>query len=146
MKMVDARCLLCGQQSECLMRNEQVARCQCGGERERVYASSPVRAAVHGDDIPGGLYIKHGICNEDGTPKRYDTKHDIVKALDKAGLRPVEEQIPVTSEETERNFERKGFEQAPRIVCVPGVLSADDEAERVAHWHATETQLQQETK
>jgi hypothetical protein len=29
---------------------------------------------VISDDIPGGVYIEHGICNPDGSPKRYDSK------------------------------------------------------------------------
>jgi hypothetical protein len=37
--------------------------------------------AVHGDDIPGGILIPHGICHDDGTPKRYDSKSEINKAL-----------------------------------------------------------------
>lgn len=27
--------------------------------------------AVIDDSIPGGVLIKHGLCNEDGTPRRY---------------------------------------------------------------------------
>lgn len=37
------------------------------------------------DGIPGGLLIKHGICNEDGTPKRYDSKSEIKRAAFEAG-------------------------------------------------------------
>jgi hypothetical protein len=37
-------------------------------------------AYVIGDEIPGGLLIHHGLCNEDGTPKRYYSKTDIHKA------------------------------------------------------------------
>jgi hypothetical protein len=42
--------------------------------------------AVHGDDIPGGLMVPHGICNPDGTPKRYDSKSEIRRALRAKGL------------------------------------------------------------
>lgn len=149
--MVDVRCRVCGHQTEALQRDKgSIAPCSeagCGGERERIYASMPGRSAVHGDDIPGGVWMKHGICNEDGTPKRYDTRHEIRDAARKAGLVSMEEagqQLPVTDEETEKNLTRKGYENTPRVVCVPGVLTAADEAERVRHWHETEMQLQQE--
>lgn len=41
---------------------------------------------VVGDEIPGGLMIEHGICNTDGSPKRYDTKSSIYKAAKAKGL------------------------------------------------------------
>lgn len=36
--------------------------------------------SVIGDDIPGGVWIRHGICNPDGTPKKYYSKSEIKKA------------------------------------------------------------------
>lgn len=41
--------------------------------------------AVIADDIPGGLEIKHGICNSDGTPKKYYSKSEIKRAAYLAG-------------------------------------------------------------
>lgn len=38
------------------------------------------------DSIPGGIMIRHGICNPDGTPKRYDSMSDIKRACNKAGV------------------------------------------------------------
>jgi hypothetical protein len=46
----------------------------------------PGSSNVIGDDIPGGVLIKHGVCNEDGTPKRYYTKSSIKKAAYEKGL------------------------------------------------------------
>jgi hypothetical protein len=40
---------------------------------------------VVSDGIPGGVLIPHAICNPDGSPKRYDSKTDIKRALNKAG-------------------------------------------------------------
>ena len=38
------------------------------------------------DDIPGGVEIRHGIMNDDGTPKRYYSKTDIKRAANEKGL------------------------------------------------------------
>lgn len=43
------------------------------------------RFGIIGDDIPGGLDVKHGICNPDGTPRRYYSKSEIRKAAADAG-------------------------------------------------------------
>lgn len=58
---------------------------QCGEQTQILWASSAA-AAVVGDDIPGGIEIRHGICNPDGTPKRYYSKSDIKRALNEKGL------------------------------------------------------------
>ena len=42
-------------------------------------------ANVIGDDIPGGIEIRHGVCNPDGTPKRYYSKSSIRQAAWEAG-------------------------------------------------------------
>lgn len=41
---------------------------------------------IASDDIPGGLEVRNGICNPDGTPKRYYSKSAIKKAAYDAGL------------------------------------------------------------
>ena len=49
---------------------------------------APRRAAVvRPDSIPGGLLIEHGLCNEDGTPRRYDSQTEITRECEKRGLR-----------------------------------------------------------
>lgn len=47
-----------------------------------------VAAAIWADAIPGGLLIEHGLCNEDGTPKRYDSRSEIKAACELKGLVP----------------------------------------------------------
>lgn len=37
------------------------------------------------DSIPGGYYVKHGLCNPDGSPKRFDSKSDIKEAAYESG-------------------------------------------------------------
>jgi hypothetical protein len=38
------------------------------------------------DDIPGGIEIKHGICHDDGTPRKFYSKSEIAKAAKEKGL------------------------------------------------------------
>ena len=48
----------------------------------------PRRApAVRPDDIPGGIDIEHGICHDDGTPKRYYSQSAITQACVEKGVR-----------------------------------------------------------
>lgn len=45
---------------------------------------------VVGDDIPGGLLIEHGLCDEKtGKPVRYYTKSDIAREAKARGLQNV---------------------------------------------------------
>lgn len=41
---------------------------------------------IASDDIPGGLEVRHGICNPDGSPKKYYSKSEIKKAAYDKGL------------------------------------------------------------
>jgi hypothetical protein len=92
------------------------------------------------------MTFKHGICNENGTPRTFYSRREIAAAKKAAGLISMDDsgqQIPVTDDETARNFERPGFKQAVRAMAVPGSLSPEDEAKRIAHWHEHETQLKE---
>lgn len=42
-------------------------------------------AMINTDDIPGGLEVKHGICNPDGSPRKYYSKSEIKRAAFEAG-------------------------------------------------------------
>jgi hypothetical protein len=41
---------------------------------------------IWADDIPGGLEISHGLCNPDGTPRRYDSRSAIRAEAERRGL------------------------------------------------------------
>lgn len=43
-------------------------------------------AAVIADDIPGGVEIAHGLCNADGTPRRFYSKSAIRMAAAEKGV------------------------------------------------------------
>lgn len=41
---------------------------------------------VIGDDIPGGMWVRHGICNPDGSPRKYYSKSEMAREAAKRGL------------------------------------------------------------
>lgn len=43
---------------------------------------------VRSDDIPGGLVIEHGLCNEDGSPRTYYSRSEIRLECEKRGFIP----------------------------------------------------------
>lgn len=56
----------------------------CGGEMERVFLPTG-RGTVIGDDIPGGVDIKNGICHPDGSPRKFYSRSAIQRAAREAG-------------------------------------------------------------
>lgn len=56
----------------------------CGQTTDTLWRSP---AAVIGDDIPGGVEIRHGLCNEDGSPRKYYSKSEINREAKRRGLR-----------------------------------------------------------
>jgi len=82
------------------------------------------------DSIEGGVLIEHGLCNPDGTPKRYYSKSEIAAEAKRRGLVNWVEHIPYD----------KGTDKSPhtvRWVSAP----VQTEEERLAHWHAHEATL-----
>lgn len=47
-----------------------------------------VSVVVRPDDIPGGVLIAHGLCNPDGSPRRFDSRSAIRAACEVKGLVP----------------------------------------------------------
>src|SRR5688572_11515884 len=41
---------------------------------------------IAGDELPVGYEARHGVCWPDGTPRRFDSKTDLKRALNEAGL------------------------------------------------------------
>ena len=58
----------------------------CAGILERSWTVSHKSSGAISDGIPGGLWIKHGLCNLDGTPRRYDSKTEMKREAAKRGL------------------------------------------------------------
>lgn len=90
MPMYDRVCTACGhEQVDKFERVGDTAPtpCPCGGEYTRaVLSMRGSTTAVIGDDIPGGVEIKNGLCNSDGTPKKYYSMTEIRREARRRGL------------------------------------------------------------
>lgn len=56
----------------------------CGEPTETLWTQS--NRNILADGIPGGRLIYHGLCNPDGTPRRYDSRSEIEREAKKRGL------------------------------------------------------------
>jgi hypothetical protein len=84
--LVDARCRRCGELHIDVWMDTQGAElpaCGCGGALERHHQRA---AAVRQDSVPGGLWIEHGVCHADGSPRRFDSHSELARALKAKGL------------------------------------------------------------
>lgn len=149
-RMIDCKCEACGAVTKDLLSDPKtIPTCTaCGGVQFEVkwteassHGVTTSQAVVIGDDIPGGIVINHGICEENGDPKKYYTKSDIRKAAKAKGFiwgGDYHDHVTNPKEGTDKN------PHTTRCVAMPGAVTAEAEAERVRAWHAHETQLQQE--
>lgn len=81
---------------------------ECGKSTDTYWSGTYM---VNSDDLPGGLEIKHGICNPDGTPRKYYSKSEIRKAAAEAGWTIFGETPKLPSHVAERRWkeaEKKG--------------------------------------
>lgn len=58
----------------------------CGGATETLWSNPTTASNIIGDEIPGGMWVRHGICNPDGTPRKYYTKSEMAAEAKKRGL------------------------------------------------------------
>jgi hypothetical protein len=57
---------------------------KCNKLTERAWIGKP--ASIIGDEIAGGMWVRHGICNEDGTPRKYYSKSEMAQEAKRRGL------------------------------------------------------------
>ena len=93
MPMYDVRCPACGTQQIDVLQPIQCEQplCACGTRFERAWLTKP--ANVIGDECD--VSIRHGLCNEDGTPRRFRSKQDIKRAAKEKGWTPYVTHIPL---------------------------------------------------
>lgn len=85
MKRIDLECPTCGAQKTDVYVKSGDAYPACGECAVAMVWLPSAGATVKGDEIPGGVWIKNGICNADGSPKRYDSYSSMKKAADAKG-------------------------------------------------------------
>lgn len=89
LKCFDYQCETCGHQRlDVLMEQDRTTRpCDregCAGTMVRVWLPNTHGATVIGDEID--VTIKNGLCNEDGTPRRFRSRTELRAAERERGL------------------------------------------------------------
>lgn len=87
MPMYDLRCNFCGQVHKDALQPITAVQPNChlcvGGVMERVWLPGNANNVI-GDECD--VELKHGLCNPDGTPRRYTSKEDIRRAAKAKGM------------------------------------------------------------
>lgn len=78
---------------------------ECGSPTERLYQAGS-SAPVIGDDIPGGIDIRHGLCHEDGSPQRFYSKSSIAAAAKAKGLQQFVRHAPPPGTDKSKHTQR----------------------------------------
>jgi hypothetical protein len=99
-KMRHYACRVCNDRRSELKWDYDVMRC-CDTDMVETYSARGESAAVHGDEIDE--LVRHGICNDDGTPRRYRSKTEKREALIRKGL-VIDGETPKTQNERNRWF------------------------------------------
>jgi hypothetical protein len=86
MPMYDRRCAQGHEKIDCWepISAPDVACLECGERTERVMLSKA--SSVSQDSIEGGVWIRHGLCWPDGSPRRFDSKSEIAREAKARGL------------------------------------------------------------
>ena len=101
MPIYDLTCPSGHEQIDVLLKIGERPPCPiCGQATSTLWRSSP---NVIQDSIEGGVLIHHGICNADGTPKRYYSHSDIKKAAAAKGLRSRVEHVTNPQSGSDKN-------------------------------------------
>lgn len=92
-------CENCSADVNALVYKDARAWCwSCHNDEKGVGNQAP---SVIGDDIPGGIEIRHGLCNPDGSPRKYYSKSEMAAEAKKRNLTNIVEHV--TSPGTDKN-------------------------------------------
>lgn len=126
MPIYDRICNTCGAVSLDLMERIEGVRdpaCPCGGAMKRGFTQRST--TIIGDEIVGGVDIKHGLCNDDGTPRRYYSKSELKAEAKARGLENMVRHVPLP-----------GTDKSPHTVRWVAARTITED-ERVAHIRET---------
>lgn len=102
----------------------------CGENTETLWENA---SSVAGDDIPGGIWVKHGLCDpETGTPRKYYSKSEMAAEAKRRGL--INRVEHVCEPGTDKNRNTVKWISAPPI----------SEEERLKNWYEHEAKNFQE--
>ena len=107
------KCENCQTDVNSIVIHEEAKQLWCWPCHEATKHKSNQAAYVIGDDIPGGYEVKHGICNPDGTPKKYYTKSSMRQAAFEKGLFQADD-TPKINHRLKEEQERKLFHDKDR--------------------------------
>lgn len=84
MRFYDRRCESCGATKidSYEPTDPPVITCTCGQPMVRAWLTKT--PAVHGDEID--IWVRHGICNDDATPRHYRSKAEMRRVTKEKGL------------------------------------------------------------
>ena len=108
-KMIDIRCSKCGEvQEDRYVDIDELDPHECGGYWGRIpwIQRQGVAASVHQDSIEGGLAIEHGLCNPDGSAKKYYSKREIAAEAERRGLVNYVQHVPDRGSDKSRHTVR----------------------------------------
>jgi len=124
MPFYDIACDSGHEETDVMLKVDEVKPCStCGAPTHHLWKSF---GSVVPDEIPGGVEIRHGICNDDGTPKRYYSKSEMVKAAKEKGLINAVRHVPTP-----------GSDKSPHTVkwtSVPAILTPEDQVRHTKEW------------
>lgn len=76
-------CEHCGTNANSLVIHGNELWCRHCHDETKGQANQSTMIAT--DSIPGGYEVKHGLCNPDGSPRRFDSKSEIKRAAFESG-------------------------------------------------------------
>lgn len=94
-KRYDQKCTACEWAEEIWANPFENPPCpECGAATDRNWGSSGRAAAVVADEIPGGVWIRNGLVNDDGSPRKYYSHSEMRLEAKRRGLTNLVRHVP----------------------------------------------------
>jgi hypothetical protein len=91
MPLYDLVCQNGHKQYDCYLKLDERPPCpECAARTETLWERP---SNVIQDSIEGGIWIEHGLCNADGTPRKYYSKSEIAAEAKRRGLVNIVEHV-----------------------------------------------------
>lgn len=104
-RLIDIRCIGCGHEViDIFVRDHEYPSChKCGQPTERLWKGSST-AGVISDECD--VWVKHGICNADGSPRHYRFKSEMKAEAARRGLISHVEHVPLQGSDKSPHTQR----------------------------------------